>query len=455
MKSLATRTTSGASPEFDDTSIGEVRRHVAESLARIEAYDDPAVWIFRTPAREVEAQLEQAIVRRQTGARTPLLGMTAAVKDNIDVVDMPTTCACPRFSFMPNRSASVVRKLIDAGAVVVGKANLDQFATGLVGVRSPFGACRNVYDRRYISGGSSSGSAVAVAAGLVDFALGTDTAGSGRVPAAFNNVVGLKPTRGLLSTSGVFPACRSLDCVSIFARDLATAATVFDVARGFDENDAYSRHGHEFAAAAPAFGPIRIGVPAVQQLEFFGNTHVPRIYRDSIERLVATGAEAMSVDFTPFRETAQLLYGGPWVAERYAAVRSLIEQSPDALLSVTRQIIEGARRYTAADAFEAQYRLLALKRRAEAELAKVDALLLPTAGTTYTIAEVEADPLRPNQNLGYYTNFVNLLDLCAIAVPAGFGADGLPVGVSLVARAGADGFLLELGQRFMAEGGAS
>jgi allophanate hydrolase len=421
-----------------------------EVLARADAYPDPAVWIHRLSRDRVSEQVEAIERRRRGGVRQPLYGIPFAVKDNIDVAGEPTTAACPAFAYVPGRSATVVTKLIDAGAVLVGKTNLDQFATGLVGTRSPYGACRNVFDRRYISGGSSSGSAVAVAAGLVSFALGTDTAGSGRVPAAFNNLVGLKPTRGIVSAAGVVPACRTLDCVSVFTRTCDDAGDVLDLIEGFDPADPYARPADDPARRSrpPANRPIRFGVPPAGQLEFFGNTGGESLYWRSAERLAETGAERVEVDFTPFDRAARLLYDGPWVAERVAAIRPFFERQPDALLPVTRRILESSRGWDAVRTFEAMYQLQSLRRAAAEQWERMDVMLLPTAGTIYTVEEVDADPVRLNSNLGRYTNFVNLLDLAAVAVPAGFQSGGLPFGVTLMAPAGSDRELLELGQTF-------
>jgi allophanate hydrolase len=425
---------------------------VEEVVARVDAYADPAVWIHRLPREHLARQVEQVEMRRGAGHALPLYGIPFAVKDNIDVAGAPTTAACPRFAYVPDRSATVVDKLLDAGAILIGKTNLDQFATGLVGTRSPYGVPRNVFDRRYISGGSSSGSAVAVAAGLVTFALGTDTAGSGRIPAAFNNLVGLKPTRGLVSTAGVVPACRTLDCVSVFARTCADAETVLDVVEGFDPADVYSRPAadparpHSFAATCA----IRFGMPRPDQLQFFGNKESARLYRAAVDRMVECGAARVEIDYTPFDEAARLLYEGPWVAERVAAIRPFFERHPDALLPVTRKIFETARRWDAVGTFESMYQLRSLRRQAAAQWESVDVLILPTAGTIYTIEEVEADPVRLNTNLGKYTNFVNLLDLCAVAVPAGFQSNGLPFGVTLIAPAGHDRQLLSLANHFAA-----
>jgi allophanate hydrolase len=368
--------------------------------------------------------------------------MTFAIKDNIDLEGLPTTAGCPAFAYQPAKSAFVVERLMKAGAAPVGKTNLDQFATGLVGTRSPYGACSSVFDERYISGGSSAGSAVAVAKGLVDFSLGTDTAGSGRVPAAFNNIVGLKPTRGLLSTSGVVPACRTLDCVSIFAKDCGVARKVFDVARGFDEGDAFARAGQ---VASPWLGgAFRFGVPEREQLEFFGDEEARGLYFKAVSDLEKLGGERVQFDYSSFRAAAELLYSGPWVAERLAALRGFVEAHADEMDPVVRGIILDARKYSAVDAFEAEYRLRELRRRAEAEWAMFDVMVLPTTGTIYTHEQVAAEPVRLNSNLGYYTNFVNLMDLAAVAVPAGFRANGLPFGISFIGPAFSDEALLSL-----------
>jgi allophanate hydrolase len=413
--------------------------------------------IFDAIATEGLAPVWIALADRDTAVRRardvdptlPLAGVPFAVKDNIDVAGMPTTAGCPAYSYIPTHTAAVVQRLLDAGAVLIGKTNLDQFATGLVGVRSPYGACSSVFDARYISGGSSSGSAVAVAKGLVAFALGTDTAGSGRVPAAFNDIVGLKPTRGLLSTSGVVPACRSLDCVSIFAASAVSAERVWRVAQGFDMDDPFSRPVPPGADAAPWLpGEFRFGVPRPEDLAFFGDAESPALYATAIARLEAIGGTRVTIDYTPFREAAALLYAGPWVAERYAAVGEFVDAHPDAVHPVVGQIIRGAASRSATDAYHGLYELEALRRVAAAAWATIDLLVLPTAGTIYTKEAVEADPIRLNTNLGYYTNFVNLMDLAAVAMPAGFRRDGLPFGVSLIGPAFSDAALLRLASRF-------
>ena len=419
---------------------------IADTLDRLNARGQGPIWISRL-CREHVLGLADTAAKLPNSA--PLRGCTFAIKDNIDLAGVPTTAACPEFAYTPKDSAFVVQRLIDAGAIPLGKTNLDQFATGLVGVRSPFGVPVNPYGAAYIPGGSSSGSAVAMAAGLCEFALGTDTAGSGRVPAAFNNLVGLKPTRGLLSTRGVVPACRTLDCVSIFTRSIADAAEVFSVAAAYDAEDPYSR-----PAAPPVIDeswPPQIGVPRANQLEFFGNVDAAKLFADAVARWQSLGAKIVEVDFAPFTEAARLLYEGPWVAERYAAIRDFIEQKPEALHPTTRKIIEGAKSLTAVSAFEATYKLAALRRRAEAVWANIDVLLTPTAGTIYTVAEVDADPIRLNSNLGYYTNYLNLFDLCAVAIPAGFLPNKMPWGVTLVAPAFCDDRVLRLGAKFLSE----
>jgi allophanate hydrolase len=422
-------------------------------LARIAAGDDPALWISRVDEAEIRARAEalDAAAAAEPGLieRQPLFGIPFAVKDNIDVAGVPTTAGCPAFAYMPDESAPVVTRLIDAGAVFVGKTNLDQFATGLVGTRSPYGVPRNPFDARFIPGGSSSGSAVAVASGLVGFALGTDTAGSGRVPAAFNNIVGLKPTRGLLSTRGVVPACRSLDCVSIFAPAAADAATVFEIAAWFDPDDPLSR---ALDRGAPRqFGPTFLfGVPMPSNLEFFGDVAAPALYATAVRRLETIGGTPVEINLAPFFAAGRLLYDGPWLAERLEATEALLRDDPYALLPVTRAIIEGGKTFRAIDAFRALHDLAALRRETDRVFALVDLLLLPTAGRIFQIAEIEAEPLRLNAVLGRYTNFVNLLDLAAIALPAGFNAAGLPFGVSLIAPGFADRALLNLAQRYEA-----
>jgi allophanate hydrolase len=427
-----------------------------EVISRIERRGDDAVWISRVPDERLLAEAA-ALERRAAASGTadlPLYGLPFAVKDNIDVAGLPTTAACPEFAYAPEASAPVVERLRQAGALFVGKTNLDQFATGLVGVRSPYGVPRNPFDPAYIPGGSSSGSAVAVAAGLASFALGTDTAGSGRVPAAFNNIVGLKPTRGLISARGVVPACRSLDCVSIFALTVGDAAAVLDCAIGFDQEDGRSRAAPAGFGACGMLPPrLAVGVPRPAQREFFGNQEAAQLFEAAIARLAALGGDFVEVDFSPLIEAAALVYGGPWLAERRKAVDAAIGGRHEILHPVTRLILQGADGMGAAEVFRGQERLLLLAQQIAPLWREIDLLLLPTTGTIYRIAEVEADPLALNATLGHYTNFANLLDLSALAVPNGFQSNGLPAGVSLMAPAFHDPLLAAVGAAFQARAG--
>ncbi|GAB6843477.1 allophanate hydrolase [Methylorubrum rhodinum] len=408
---------------------------VAEAVAdRMEAWADPAVFITAVPRSDLAAAARALMERHPQPNSLPLWGVPFAVKDNIDVAGLPTTAACPAFAYRPDADAHVVARLKAAGALVTGKTNLDQFATGLNGTRSPYGAPRSVYSPEHISGGSSSGSAVAVAAGLAAFALGTDTAGSGRVPAAFNNLVGIKPTPGLLGTSGLVPACRSLDCISVFSACVADGLAVRRIAEGVDPADAFSRTIPPVALPrAPRFGVL-----TGAEREFFGDTETERLYEAAVERFASLGATPVPFDYAPLREIAALLYGGPWVAERLAAVEDFFAANADAFDPSVRAIVESAKGFSAVDAFRGRYRFEALKRRAEAIFADVDLLLLPSAPTTYTVAAMRDDPITLNSRLGLYTNFANLLGLAAIAVPAGFRADGLPAGVTLIGPGGSD-----------------
>ncbi len=411
---------------------------IEETYARIESHNDPALFIAIRPKAEALAIAERVQASGPQGK--PLYGVPFVVKDNIDVAGLPTTAACPAFAYRPEKSAFVVERLEGAGAIVIGKTNLDQFATGLVGVRSPYGVPRNALRADLIPGGSSSGSAPAVAAGLVPFALGTDTAGSGRVPAALNGIVGLKPSLGTLSASGMVPACRTLDTISIFAGDVDDAFAVFQAACAFDEQDAYSRSFSPPALSAFPSG-FRLGVPRPDQRQFFDDANSSAAFSQDLQLAELLGARIVEFDFEPFAAVARLLYEGPWVAERYAAVKSLIESNPDALHPVTRTIIEAARKFDAVAAFEAFYRLADQKRKTSRVWSEFDAMLVPTMPRPYTVAEVEADPITLNSRLGTYTNFVNLLDLCAIAVPASLRGDGLPSSVTLIAPARADGLI--------------
>jgi allophanate hydrolase len=419
---------------------------VRECYARIRAHADPAVFITLRGEEDVCAE---ARALDRDGAR-PLLGVPVAVKDNIDMVGMPTTAGCPAFAYKPGRDASVIARLKRAGALVIGKTNLDQFATGLVGVRSPYGIPRNTLRADLVPGGSSSGSAVAVAAGLVPLALGTDTAGSGRVPAGFNNIVGLKPSPGLVPNTGVVPACRSLDCVSIFTLTVDDAFAALAVLAGPDPADAYSRALPLGAVGAVAPG-TKLGVPLPGQRLFFGDDISAAAYEAALARFARLGLAIEQIDIEPFYETARLLYEGPWLAERYLVARAVIASAPDEMHPVTREIILGGARTTAADAFAAFHQLEELRRTADATFRSVDALALPTMPTVYTVKQVLADPIQLNSRLGTYTNFVNLLGLCGLAVPAALRADGAPFGVTLLAPGGRDAELASIGRLFHAD----
>jgi allophanate hydrolase len=425
---------------------------IEETYARIEKHNDPALFIAIRPKSEALAIAERMQASGPEGK--PLYGVPFVVKDNIDVAGLPTTAACAAFAYHPEKSAFVVEKLERAGAIVIGKTNLDQFATGLVGVRSPYGVPRNALRADLIPGGSSSGSAAAVGAGLVPFSLGTDTAGSGRVPAAFNGIVGLKPSLGALSASGVVPACRTLDTISIFAHDVGDAFGVYQEACAFDEQDAYSRSLPSPALSSFPSG-FRLGVPRPDQRQFFDDSNSSAAFSRDIQLIESLGARIVEFDFEPFADVARALYEGPWVAERYAATKPLIESNPDALLPVTRTIIEGARKFDAVAAFEAFYRLADQKRKASRVWSEFDAMVVPTAPRLYTVAEVEADPVCLNSRLGTYTNFVNLLDLCAIAFPSGIRGDGLPSSVTLIAPAHADGLIAGVAAAIESRSGAS
>ena len=392
----------------------------------------PQAWILR---------LEAPMVSSQSG---PLEGLTFAIKDNIDAKDLPTTAACPEFSFTPGEHAQVVQALLDSDAALVGKTNLDQFACGLNGTRSPYGAVPNAFDAAYVSGGSSAGSAYVVATGQVDFALGTDTAGSGRVPAGLNNIVGLKPSKGLISARGVVPAAQSVDCVSIFARTVGVAAQVLQVTMGYDALDPYSRD--LILAKRPWPASFRFGVP--DTLAFFGDEAAQQAFTQAIDRLTAMSGTRVDIDYTPLAKAAALLYESALVAERYAAIRPFFDTHESAVMEPVRSIIAQGRQYSAADLFDAQTQLRAYGQQAVAMWDDIDLLLVPTAPTHYTIAQMLADPVGLNRNLGAYTNFVNLLDYAALSVPSSIRPDGLPFGITLIGPCGSDWQLAELGQRY-------
>ncbi|MGJ4971360.1 allophanate hydrolase [Bradyrhizobium sp. HKCCYLRH1073] len=420
---------------------------IARCYARIRAHNDPAIFISLRGEKDALAEAETLADRDRS---LPLYGVPVAVKDNIDVAGLPTTAACPAFAYTPSRDSTAVARLRAAGAIIIGKTNLDQFATGLVGVRSPYGIPKNPVRADLVPGGSSSGSAVAVSAGLVPLALGTDTAGSGRVPAMLNNIVGLKPSLGMISTSGLVPACRTLDCISVFSLTVDDAVAALSVLAAPDPLDPFSRDRPLGAVTAFPEG-VKLGIPRPGQVIFFGDKAADAAYGAAAARFVKLGAELVAFDLEPFYETARLLYEGPWVAERYLVIRDLLASDPDAIHPVTREITIGGARGSAADTFAALYRLQALRKVAERTFADIDALVLPTAPTAYTTADVLANPIELNSRLGTYTNFVNLLDLCGLAVPAAMRSDGVPFGITLLAPAGRDAALASLGRAFHAD----
>ncbi len=429
-------------------ATGSAEAGVRAVYARVRAWADPALFIALRPEEEALA-LAKALAGK---THLPLFGVPFVVKDNIDVAGLPTTAGCPEFAYTPMVSAFAVARLEAAGAIVIGKTNLDQFATGLVGVRSPYGIPRNSVRADLVPGGSSSGSATSVGAGIVPFALGTDTAGSGRVPAALNGIVGLKPSLGAVSACGTVPACRTLDTISIFALTADDAWTVYEILAGYDAADAYAR---PLALGKPgALAPgVRVGVPNPSSRQFFGDCASEAAFTADIAAVQALGSTLVEIDLQPFYAVARLLYEGPWVAERYAALRRLIETMPDLIYPVTRGIIEKARDFDAPQVFEALYKLADLKRATQPVWDAIDVMLVPTLPRPYTVAQVLADPVRLNSHLGTYTNFVNLLDLCALTVPSSRRNDDLPASVTLIAPAGQDARLLSLGRQIQAASG--
>ena len=404
------------------------------------------VWIHLLSESELRPYLDNLL--QKSPEDCPLWGIPFAIKDNIDLAGIPTTAACPAFSYVPEKSAHVVELLINAGAIPLGKTNLDQFATGLVGTRSPYGATPNSFNKNYISGGSSSGSAVATAAGVVSFALGTDTAGSGRIPACFNNLVGLKPSKGLLSNTGLVPACKSIDCISIFSLTADDARTVFSIAADYDETDCFSRTNPLTNQGCVALSSeFTFAVPLKEQLEFFGDEDYQQAFTSAIEQLTAMGGSMVEIDFSPMLDAAQLLYEGPWVAERYLATQDILVNKPEAMMDVTRTIISGGATPKATDCFSAMYKLQTLKKLADKLIHSVDVVVTPTAGRHFTIAEIEEEPIARNSQLGYYTNFMNLLDFSAVAVPTSFTKNNMPFGVTLFSDAMTDQKLLTLAKR--------
>ena len=429
-------------------------RELLESLfAEIEKAP-AAIWVSKTSKEQLDSYLKKLEARDPESL--PLYGIPFAIKDNIDCEGFESTAACPAYAYKPSRSAFVVKRLMDFGAIPLGKTNMDQFATGLVGVRSPYGAIPNKYVPEYISGGSSSGSAAALAYGLCSFSLGTDTAGSGRIPAAFNNLVGVKPTRGILSTNGVIPACKSLDCVSIFALNHADARYVLNLATAEDSEDAYSRvapWNEPNGSAKRLPEDWTFGVPAENELEFFGNSGYKEAFEKAVKVFEKAGGKKVTIHFTPFLEAARLLYEGPWVFERYDAVGKFIEEHPEAIHPVTKAIISPKTTPHPSAVFAGFHALQEKKKIAEREFSKVDIILTPTAGTTYKTAEVEANPIQLNSNLGYYTNYMNLLDYSALAIPAGTAKSSdpnvseFPFGVTLVGKAFDDFMLLDVAEK--------
>lgn len=414
---------------------------VASIFKRITEADNPNVWIHLLSEAELEPYLER--LDSVDPESLPLYGIPFAIKDNIDLVGVPTTAACPAYAYTPEYSAPVVEQLIEAGAIPIGKTNLDQFATGLVGVRTPYGAPRNPYAPERVPGGSSCGSAVALSEGMVTFSLGTDTAGSGRVPAAFNQLWGVKPSKGRLSTTGLVPACRSLDCISIFALNAADSQAVLKVAEGYDVEDAYSHETFD----APLLVSKMIGIPQVEQLMFFGDAGYQAAWVNAVHALQAKGWEVVEIDFEPFLKAARLLYEGPWVSERTTVLQDFLKTNADDFFPATRSIIAGGVDNTACEAFAAAYKLADLKRESEAVWEGLAAIVTPTAGGFPTLAELEADPIGPNSQLGYYTNFMNLLDLCAVATPAGETESGLPFGITWIAPRDSDKALIEIADK--------
>ncbi len=425
--------------------VAELSANLESAYRRIEGEPERHCWIHVRPLEETLEQLRSLCRRADSGQHLPLLGVPFSVKDNIDVEGMPTTAASPAFSYVPKHSAQCVERLVAAGAICIGKANLDQFATGLSGARSPYGACASVADARYVSGGSSSGSAVTVAAGHVAFSLGTDTGGSGRIPAGFNGIIGIKPTVGLVSSRGLVPNCPTLDCVSIFCNSIPDGRQVLEIMQGYDEADPYSRRGSDPASPIPE--RFRFGRIARRDLHSFGMPECDDLYEEACSRFISLGGRAIEIDFAPFAEAGEMLFSGPWIAERHSAISTLIDIGRHDLLEVTRNVLQSAERLSAMDAFAAQHRLLRLRRNVQSQFARMDVLVVPTAPRPFTIAEMAEDPIALNTILGYYSYFANLLDLCGVAVPNGTLPNGMPMGVTLLAPAWSDHALLDLAQR--------
>lgn len=441
---------------------GEIHPHAffKTLIARIEAKKDNNAWCFLPPAEHVLGKalwLEREWAKDPNTVfdRLPLFGVPFTVKDNYDVAGYPTTAACPDFSYVPWETAHAIQKIEQAGAILVGKCNMDQFATGLVGVRSPYGTPRNPWNPEYCPGGSSSGSGVVVADGLCSFSIGTDTAGSGRIPAAFTNVVGCKPTKGLVSTHGMVPACRNLDCFSIFGLSVADTFRVLQLVKGFDAADDFSVEEPNYWHLKdnhPKSRKPRFGIPKGHGLAFFGNTDGQLELYDSARKKIEnlTGGTFVEIDFTPFTETARILYEGAYLSQRLSSLKDFFAQKPNSIWPITKKIIERGADFSAVDLFIAERKLEHLRRQAYQIWAEadIDMLVVPTASITPTISEVLNLPGNINTMLGYYTNFVNLLNLSALAVPNGFLPNGMPQGITLIGKAFQDRNLAVLGRRF-------
>ncbi len=418
---------------------------IEQCLANILSKEKANAWITVLTSEQLAVYLEN--LKSKNINDHPLWGIPFAIKDNIDLSGIPTTAGCPDYSYVPEEHAFVVQQLIDAGAIPIGKTNLDQFATGLVGTRSPYGAVTNAFDHTYISGGSSSGSSYAVATGQVSFSLGTDTAGSGRVPAAFNNLIGTKPSRGLLSCRGVVPACLSLDCVTFFTTTQSDANILMEISAVYDDKDTYSRIA-KFQQKALG-SSFTIGVPKEEQLEFFGHPEYFDLFKAACKQLTEAGAKLIEVDITPFLNAATFLYQGPWVAERYHAVGEFIAQDTDKVDPTVAAIIQGGKTLTATETFDGLYKMQDFKKAADSIVNSVDCLVIPTTSHHYTIEEMNKNPIELNSRLGYYTNFINLLDYSALAIPAGFTQQGLPFGITLFADAFADKILQSISEKYL------
>jgi len=422
-----------------------IRDVISSIKTKIEQTKDYNIWIYTLSDKELEGYLKN--LESQCAKDLPLYGIPFAIKDNIDLKNIPTTAGCKEYEYTPKDSAFVVTKLIEAGAIPIGKTNLDQFATGLVGTRSPYGECKNSINSEYISGGSSSGSAVSAALDMVSFSLGTDTAGSGRVPAAFNNLIGLKATKGVVSTSGVVPACRSLDCVTVFAKNLPCIESVFEIINAYDEEDIYSRE--YIPSQNTTKENFTFAIPQEDQLKFFGDDESKLLFEKAVKNFESLGGKAVEIDYEPFSESANLLYSGPWVTERYIAIKDMITKTPQFVEKTVRAIISGGDKVDAINYFESEHTLKKNRKIVDKIFKKYDFILTPTTGTIYKIDEVNSDPIQLNTNLGYYTNFMNLLDLSAIAVPAGFRKNGLPFGVTIVADNFEEEKLLTYSKRYL------